>query len=585
MLKSLRPDAVYDKIYVISGNTNLSDLVRNLSRGLEARVTMLSLVGGDRSWREDPDGMTLEVGVRFDPDLHWKPSTLGPLANCDTAPEFRQFWGERSQLRRFQDGVVREVVVWGTEDTVTDVVTAVLARHHKGCHLQNQGDDLEVLLTGDGGLAARKVLDRLVPVLYGLDQLSLKVAGVASVGQQGRSSLVSDCQVLEVGGKVVKEEFGVAKLTSKAGMAARYVEPLDVVLVAEHSGKWPKDPEARRRVELAWLMEVGKCLSKKQPGLVTKVMGESLIVMMEDQVLRFTAGQSRSSLSEISSWLASIDSSLPAWSGCVRLAQRWLASHLMSSVPDIAVEVSVAVVLASLPLPPASPTPAFISWLHTLATHDWNTTILPHPSLADEAGQLDRSQLPPLAVLCPHSPSPCHWTQGVTWPELQRMVSLASKCLNTLGLRDTRCLDTFFSPNLECYDALIHLKPLQVPNRHLSVSNLIESKDKSKPIKNSEISQIIPILSHNCVSKYVSLLNTCYGTIAKFYYDKFGGTVIGVKIIESSSENKMKLSDIQGRMLSQDKVVTNWGAVTEDWSILGEGLVKNVEIFNTDIML
>jgi len=29
------------------------------------------------------------------------------------AAEFREFWGERSQLRRFQDGVVKEVVVWG----------------------------------------------------------------------------------------------------------------------------------------------------------------------------------------------------------------------------------------------------------------------------------------------------------------------------------------------------------------------------------------------------------------------------------------------------------------------------------------
>ena len=76
LLKSLRPDAVYDKIYVISGNTNLSHLVRNLSRGLEARVTMLSLIGGDRTWQDDPDKMTLEVGVRFDPNLHWKPSTL-----------------------------------------------------------------------------------------------------------------------------------------------------------------------------------------------------------------------------------------------------------------------------------------------------------------------------------------------------------------------------------------------------------------------------------------------------------------------------------------------------------------------------
>jgi hypothetical protein len=35
------------------------------------------------------------------------------VAGDPKATEFREFWGERSQLRRFQDGVVKEVVVWG----------------------------------------------------------------------------------------------------------------------------------------------------------------------------------------------------------------------------------------------------------------------------------------------------------------------------------------------------------------------------------------------------------------------------------------------------------------------------------------
>ena len=37
-----------------------------------------------------------------------------------------------------------------------------------------------------------------------------------------------------------------------------------------------------RRLELAWLMEVSKCQVKKQLGLVTKVIGKALIVMMDD---------------------------------------------------------------------------------------------------------------------------------------------------------------------------------------------------------------------------------------------------------------------------------------------------------------
>ena len=38
-------------------------------------------------------------------------------------------------------------------------------------------------------------------------------------------------------------------------------------------------------------------------------------------------------------------------------------------------------------------------------------------------------------------------------------------------------------------------------------------------------------------------------------------------------------------MISDGCVVPNWGAVIEDWSILGDGLVKNVEVINTDLLL
>lgn len=55
------------------------------------------------------------------------------------------------------------------------------------------------------------------------------------------------------------------KLTGKLGMAAQLVEPVDVMLVAEHSGKWPKDAQAVRRVRLRlrWLGEVGRQLEKE----------------------------------------------------------------------------------------------------------------------------------------------------------------------------------------------------------------------------------------------------------------------------------------------------------------------------------
>lgn len=37
----------------------------------------------------------------------------GPAADSTEAAEFRKFWGEKSALRRFQDGSFHEAVLWG----------------------------------------------------------------------------------------------------------------------------------------------------------------------------------------------------------------------------------------------------------------------------------------------------------------------------------------------------------------------------------------------------------------------------------------------------------------------------------------
>merc|ERR1719186_662995 len=254
-----------------------------------------------------------------------------------------------------------------------------------------------------------------------------------------------------------------------------------------------------------------------------------------------------------------MDRTWPAWSGCVRLVQRWAAAQLLSSISTTA----------------TSPTAAFLLWLHTMATHDWNTSPLTFPGCATT---VPRSSLPPMAVLCPHSPSPSYWTKSVTWPELQRLVTLAT---SSLALPPS---PSMFSPSLSCYEALIHLKPLQVPTRHLSISSMLETQEKSSTTATSV--STLPILSHNPVSLYVSTLQSCYGHLANFYHDKYGGTMVAVKLVTKVEiKEKVKLGDLTCKMVVDGLVATNWGAVIEDWSILGEGLVKEVEVINTDLLL
>ena len=158
--------------------------------------------------------------------------------------------------------------------------------------------------------------------------------------------------VRKAGGKIVKEEGGLCKLTGKGGMAATSLQPLDVVLNAEHSGKWPKDSEAVRRLRAAWLVEVGKALVKKVPDVKAKLAGEQLLVLKDSTVLRFSVGERGEEGSEceviemdalvkcfsshsyqVTSWLSGISKTFPAWSGASRLCLRWAGAHLLSSIP------------------------------------------------------------------------------------------------------------------------------------------------------------------------------------------------------------------------------------------------------------
>ena len=57
---------------------------------------------------------------------------------------------------------------------------------------------------------------------------------------------------------------------------------------------------------------------------------------------------------------------------------------------------------------------------------------------------------------------------------------------------------------------------------------MINCLDSSR--SENEKSSVIPVLEFNPVQHLLEELNTCYGQIARFYYDKYGGMVIAVKL-------------------------------------------------------
>lgn len=54
----------------------------------------------------------MTLGLLLDTDHAFSILTMGPPADSSEAKEFREFWGEKAELRRFQDGAINEAVVW-----------------------------------------------------------------------------------------------------------------------------------------------------------------------------------------------------------------------------------------------------------------------------------------------------------------------------------------------------------------------------------------------------------------------------------------------------------------------------------------
>ena len=118
----------------------LSRLYQIFKRGLGDRVILLDLRAPTlQSWstakpQPRPKGdIMIELGLLLNMDAASRLIDHGPSADDQVASEdFRRFWGEKSELRRFKDGSISESLVWSPSRPVTEQITGwLLERHFK----------------------------------------------------------------------------------------------------------------------------------------------------------------------------------------------------------------------------------------------------------------------------------------------------------------------------------------------------------------------------------------------------------------------------------------------------------------------
>uniref|UniRef100_A0A674DQ49 Nucleolar protein 6 n=1 Tax=Salmo trutta TaxID=8032 RepID=A0A674DQ49_SALTR len=486
-----------------SGNyvlTALPFILSLLQRGLGQRVRLLT-----HSLTPDPEVSILldapkynaqpplSFGLLLNPEQAASVLERGPPADSPKAEEFRQLWGSRSELRRFQDGDITEAVVWEGETTCQkrlvprQLITHLLQLHAdipESCvrYIGGMLDDVikvgrEVCSTGEEeSLKVVQSYDDLSRKLWRLEGLPLSITSVQGAHPALRYTQVFPPVPLKLDYSFFdREKLSRSLVPHEVKPCPVYITPVKVICHMEGSGKWPHDRVAIRHIKAAFHISLGELLTQHhhytcQPspthldvwkdGLVFRiqvayhrepqVLRESVspegLLIVRDNAEAQALEMATMQRPLLTSTLHGLQQLHPCFGAVCRLAKRWLGAQLFS---DDITEDTADLLVASLFLqpapftPPGSPQVGFLRFLHLLSSFDWRN----NPLVVNLNSQLtaadyteikndfiaSRESLPVMFMATPNDKKVSIWTkQAPTVQMLQRVVMVAAESLKIL---------------------------------------------------------------------------------------------------------------------------------------------------------
>ncbi|KAK6854726.1 Nucleolar protein 6 [Apiospora arundinis] len=484
-------------------------LYQVLKKALGERATLISIYmpkSDDWSISAVPtvaQSGTVSVGVIYEPTSVFRRMDLGPEAEQKKeAAQYQEFWGEKSELRRFQDGSIRECIEWAKEASAN--IPKQIIRYITQLHFCL--DDSSVSLYGaEANIspadtqyfeAAKESFRTLEHDLRELPDLPLHINQIAGIGPELR--------------------YASLRLPT----TDKPVRPMEVVISFEASGKWTDNLAANQRLKIAFLLKIGESLEEAKEEIKTHLGLDQaaqdthnlafLDVVYEDgfafrlrvrsdaeekqlemqtrnkQLDRHVQTEAAASLAIIrrtytnlplhtqtmSSWCTR----LPTLSPAIRFTKQWFASQKLAS--HINEEVIELLVLQAFlkPFPWRTPTSAFTGFLrtmHLISRWDWpeEPLVVDHSDsiTADERTAIFarfkecRKQDPRfnrtvLFVADSHDTSGTTYTRdGPSRVVANQMVKLARSVCELV--RANGNLKRLLQPSLKHYDVVITLNP------------------------------------------------------------------------------------------------------------------------------
>lgn len=361
-----------------------------------------------------------------------------PAEDKKEAKKFREFWGERAELRRFKDGSILETLVW-TAGQSPSALCEEITRYILGQRLGLTATDaIEVVAGSD----AEYSFSSLVPLTPVVD------AAAFTLAREAFATLEADIRALEDLPLHVRQISAIDPALRSATISPPAVQspkavlhPMEVTLFFEASGKWPDNLAAIQRAKMAFLLRIGESLvaSKAEKGdsdsletfiglendeqagirnssianlayldivyrdsaafrlrihsdLEEAILSRQTHDKTLDQHTRTTSANLLAAVRRTfnvlplhTQTIATYCTRFPALSPTIRLVKRWFSAHkLTSHVSDEFVELVVLHVFLR-PYPwqtPASAAPGLLRVLQFLARWDWRT----EPLMVDTSG-------------------------------------------------------------------------------------------------------------------------------------------------------------------------------------------------------
>ncbi|XP_044469095.1 nucleolar protein 6 [Mangifera indica] len=622
-----------------------------LSQGLGDRVKFIRV-----TWRNTLSEYIIENGLSIldreplligislsTPEKVFRVVDIGPNAeNKEEALRFRKFWGEKAELRRYKDGTIAESIVWESEQWTRHLVLKRIIEYVFQRHLSLPKENIVQIVDqldfsllhgakdpvsfSGGLLEAFEVLSKRLRLI---EDIPLRVSSVQPLDSAFRFTSVFPPEPHPL----VNEKRNVTRLHK---LTPSCIQPLEVMIQLEGSGNWPMDHVAIEKTKAAFLIQIGESLCNRW-GMTCTATEDDVDVLMSgysfrlkilhERGLSLVKGEIGNQAKQIystdrvlfvrgqhASMINGLQGRYPVYGPVVRLAKRWVASHLFSAcLMEEAVELLVAYIFLK-PLPfnvPSSRVTGFLRFLRLLAEYDWTFSPLvidinndfgpdDYKEINDnlmssrEAHEENTQNVSPVMFLATaYDKRSEAWTRNSpNSMELKRLVAYARSSANLLSkLISENQIDSYrweclLRTPLNNYDAvvLLHRDRLPYPHRLLFPSEVNKGKhvvrgDASKAFHPFLLSGDLKGSSEELKNKlmvdfdplrcFVGDLEKEFPKKLKLWYDSLGGDAVGLTWERGFSKKRNLEETLEEEEEDPTDVLKAVGEV-------GKGFVRNI---------